>query len=116
MTILRADLYTKSVLTAIAVLLGVLALRPVLRPIPAQAQSEGRTLYIEPGVTMIRKPDGSSLGDGKMVVDLKSGDVWGFPTMVLNARYPVDVSNSKPAVSKPVYLGRFDFSSLSVEK
>ncbi len=112
----RADLYTKIVLTAIAVLLGLLALRPVLTPVAAQAQSEASNFYIEPGITSIRKPDGSSLRDGKMVVDLRNGDVWGFPTMVQGARYPIDVVSGKAAVSKPVYLGRFDFSAIKPQQ
>lgn len=105
------DLYTKIVLTAIAVLLGVFAIQPLFSPAPAQAQSDSSNLYIEPGVTTIRKTDGSYLGDGKVVVDRKTGDIWGFPTFVTGAVYPVDPLNS-PAKSKPVYLGHFDFSAM----
>jgi hypothetical protein len=108
----RADLYTKIVLTMIAVFLGVFALLPIVRPAPVRAESAYSYLYVEPGVTSIRKPDGSSLGDGKIMINLRNGDVWGFPTNVIGARYPIDVSSSKPAVSEPVYLGNFHFSSI----
>ena len=64
---IRTDLYTKIVLTAIAVLLGLLAVQPLLSPTPARAQTDSSNLYIEPGVTTIRKTDGSYLGDGKVV-------------------------------------------------
>lgn len=106
---IRADLYTKVVLTAIAAFLGVIALRPALRPVTAHAQSDGSNLYVEPGVISIRKPDGSYLGDGRMVIDRNTGDVWGFPTFLQGAPYPIDIMNS-PSVSKPTYLGRFEFS------
>ena len=108
---IRTDLYTKIVLTALAVILGILAVQPLLSPTPAQAQSDSSNLYIEPGVTTIRKTDGSYLGDGKVVIDRKTGDIWGFPTFVTGAVYPVDPLNS-PATSKPSYLGRFDFSAM----
>jgi hypothetical protein len=108
---IRTDLYTKIVLTAIAVFLGVLALQPIIKPISARAQSDSSNWYIEPGVTTIRKSDGSYLGDGKIVIDRKTGDIWGFPTFVSGALYPVDPLNS-PATSKPTFLGRFDFSAM----
>jgi hypothetical protein len=108
---IRVDLYTKVVLTAIAAFLGVLALRPAVRPVTAHAQSDSPSVYIEPGIVSLRKPDGSYLGDGRMVIDRKTGDVWGFPTFLAGAPYPVDVMNS-PATSKPTYLGRFDFSAM----
>lgn len=109
----RNDLYTKSALTAVAVLLGILLLRPVAGPVPAEAQSIAPSLYIEPGTTIIRKPDGNSLGEGKMVVDLKTGDIWGFPTSTVGSLYPVDPASRKPPIVKGVYLGRFDFASLT---
>jgi hypothetical protein len=106
------DLYTKAVLTAIAVLLGVLALRPAVSPVSVQAQSEVSDLYIEPGIIGIRKPDGGTQGEGKMVIDRRTGDVWGFPTILAGAPYPIDGGSSKPPTSKPTYLGRFDFSAI----
>jgi hypothetical protein len=111
-TKIRVDLYTKIVLTAIAVLLGTLALRPALAPVHAQVEREAPHLYVEPGITTIRKPDGSSLGEGKMVIDLRNGDVWGFPTMMPGSRYPIDVASNQPATSKPILMGRFDFSAM----
>ncbi len=108
----RVDVYTKIVLTAIAILLGALALRPAISPVRVQAQSDLPCLYVEPGVTSIRLPDGSSLGDGKIMIDLRNGDVWGFPTNMAGARYPVDVTASKPATSKPAYLGKFDLTTI----
>jgi len=109
---MRFDLYTKVVLTVIALFLGVLALRPTLHPVAVQADSDTPHFYIEPGITNIRKTDGSSLGDGKVVIDLRNGDVWGFPTVLFGSLYPVDISTNKPPTSKPTYLGRFDFSAM----
>jgi hypothetical protein len=103
--------YLKAVLTAIAVLLGILVLRPATDPPHVQAQSEYDYLYIEPGTTMLRKTDGSGQVLGKVVIDRRTGDVWGFPTST-NAPYPVVVTSHEPPVSKPMYLGKFDFAAI----
>jgi hypothetical protein len=108
---IRIDLYTKVVLTAIALLLGVLVVRPAVHP-AAVAADTNLDLYIEPGAVSLRNLDGSSPGDGKMVVNRRTGEIWGFPTMSPSARFPIDVSSSKPPVSKPIYLGKFDFSAI----
>ena len=105
------DLYTKSILTVIAVLLAILALGPFVRPAAVQAQDERADFYIEPGFTMLKKPDGSAQVHGKMVVDLRTGDIWGFPTVVPGP-YPSDATKTTPPVSKPMYMGKFEFSAM----
>ena len=107
---IRVDLYTKAVLTAIALLLAVLAFRPIFSPSAVQAQADSPSLYIEPGVTTIQSPDGSYEGAGKMVIDLRTGDAWGFPTIQAAAVHRMGAS--KTPVIKPSYLGRFDFSAM----
>jgi hypothetical protein len=109
------DFYTKVVLTAIALLLAGLAFRPVLAPVPVRAQADWPRFYIEPGSTLIRKPGGDLQLPGKMVVDLETGDIWGFPTNQ-DFPYPVDYMNNKPAVSPAVYLGRYDFAGMKRTK
>jgi len=109
---MRVGLYTKCVLTAIALLLGVIALRPVAQSATAAAASGDYSyLYVEPGVTAIRKPDGTEQVQGKVFIDLRNGDVWGFPTLS-GAPYPVDTTNPQPPVSTPIFLGKFDFSKM----
>jgi hypothetical protein len=103
--------YLKAILTVIALLLAVLVLRPAFQPTPASAQGSYADLYIEPGTTMLRKPDGTAQLEGKVVIDLRTGDVYGFPTLT-SAPYPVDVTKSKPPVSEPMHLGKFDFSKM----
>jgi len=76
-----------------------------------QAQSSTYPLYIEPGVTMLRAPDGSRQLLGKVVIDLRNGNVWGFPTTVQQP-YPVDMTQQKPPTSTPFRLGRFDLSAM----
>jgi len=109
----RPDLYTKFVLTVIAILMALIALQPVVRPTAVEAQSSA-PFYIEPGTVNLRLPDGSSLGDGRIVINRETGDVWGFPTLTPGMLYPLDPMNSKPALSKPALLGRFDFHAMSV--
>jgi hypothetical protein len=55
----RMDTYTKAMLTAIAVLLGLLALRPSMQPAAVHAQADYAFLFIEPGTTALRSPDGN---------------------------------------------------------
>jgi len=53
-----------------------------------------RSLYVELRTISIRRPDsGGTLGDGKMVIDLKTGDVWGFP--------PIRFLGNEDAVAEP---------------
>lgn len=109
---MRVDLYTKCVLSVIAILFGVIALRPVAHPrAVAAASSDYSYLYVEPRVTAIRRPDGGEQVQGKVFIDLRNGDVWGFPTLS-GAPYPVDLTSPQPPVSTPMYLGKFDFSKM----
>ncbi len=106
------DRFTKIVLIIIALLLAIVAGHPFLAPDSVQAQSSGAQLYVEPGTTMLRSPDGSRQVLGKVVIDLRSGKVWGFPTLA-EAPYPVNAISDEPPVSKPIYLGRFDLAALN---
>jgi hypothetical protein len=104
---MKVDWFVKSTLAAIALFLAVLVFRQWSQPAPVQAQvSDGHTLYVEPGYTMLRKPDGSGQMYGKMMIDMRTGDIWGFPTLV-EGPYPVDAGKSEPPKSHPIYLGKF---------
>ncbi len=104
------DRFVKATLVVIAVLLGVLTFRPVVRPAPVLAQDgNAYPFYVEPGYTMLRQPDGKAQVLGKVVIDMRSGDIWGFPTLA-DGPYPVDPTSPKPPKSHPMYLGKFVFS------
>jgi hypothetical protein len=108
---MHLDRFTKAVLLVIAVLLGVIVFRPVVQPAPVRAQAhseDGYPFYVEPGYTMIRKPDGTSQMYGKVIVDMRNGDIWGFPTLTTSP-YPIDSAQTKPPKSYPMYLGKFMF-------
>jgi len=110
---MNLDRFTKAMLVVIAVLLGMLVLRPIVQPAPVRAQAdEGYPFYVEPGYTTIRKPDGTAQVYGKVVIDMRNGDIWGFPTLV-QGPYPVDAAQTKPPKSSPMYLGKFMFSEAS---
>jgi len=98
---------TNLLLLVIAVALVVIAIEPYTKPRPAQAQvMADYPLYFEPGVYLLRAPDGTSQIYGKVVVDLRSGRIFGFPTYGQQP-YPVDITTTKPITSKPIVLGRF---------
>ena len=105
------DRYTKIALSLIVLFLGAIALRPFLNPPPALAGVSASDLYIEPGVYSLRAPDGTREQLGKVVVDLRTGKIWGFPTLT-RAPYPVDPASSRAPTSKPFLLGQFDFAAL----
>jgi len=107
--------YVICLLTLATLFLGMLALNPVVHPSTVRADSDFSYLYVEPRTTMLRKPDGSQQVEGKMVIDMRNGDIWGFPTLSTTP-YPIDPVNSKPPVSDPKYLGRFDFSKITAEE
>ena len=110
---MRADAFTKLLLAVIAISLALIAARPFISPEPARAADvEGSPfLWIEPGTTTLRSPDGSRNVIGKVIVDLNTGNVWGFPTLT-NAPYPVDTTRTTPPVSRPIYLGKYDFAAI----
>jgi hypothetical protein len=106
---MKPDRLTKLLLAAIALLLAALVFRPVVQPAQVQAQSDNSSFYVEPGYTMLRKPDGTGQMYGKMMIDMRTGDIWGFPTLV-EGPYPVDQGKSEPPRSRPMYLGKFVLS------
>jgi hypothetical protein len=98
---------TNILLLVIAIALLTIAIEPFVTPRPAQAQvMADYSLYFEPGVYLLRAPDGSSQIYGKMAIDMRTGKIWGFPTYGQQP-YPVDVTTTKPLTSKPIVLGRF---------
>jgi hypothetical protein len=106
---MRKDGVTNFLLLLIAVALIAIAVRPYVDPAPAEAQAtSAHPFYIEPGVQMLRAPNGSGQVYGKVVVDLRNGKIWGFPTGSLNP-YPSYLTDNKPALSRPFALGRFAF-------
>ena len=110
---MKVDWFVRSALVSIVFLLALLVLHQWSQPVPVQAQaSEARAFYVEPGYTMLRKPDGSGQMYGKMMIDMRTGDIWGFPTLV-EGPYPVDAAKSEPPKSHPMYLGKFVFGEAS---
>jgi hypothetical protein len=107
---MRTDGVTKFLLLLIAVALMVIAIRPVFRPRPAEAQSlSAYPFYIEPGMQMLHDPKGNG-GQvyGKVVVDMRNGTIWGFPTGTLDP-YPTDAVDNKVQTSHPFVLGYYAF-------
>lgn len=109
---MRSQSLTNFLLLIIAVALIAIAVRPLFLPAPAQAQlTSPYPLYIEPGTQNLRVPDGSGQVFGRVVVDMRTGKIWGFPTNTLDP-YPVNSVETKPQVSHPFVLGRFAFEEM----
>lgn len=107
---MRFDWMTKLLLLTIVVLLAVLIFRPVVQPQPVFAQDSGAPypFHIEQGTVTLRKPDGTQTW-GKIVVDMRNGNVWGFPFKSQNTPYPVYGPSDNTRVSHPMYLGQMAF-------
>jgi len=110
---MNSDCQSRALLIVIAGLLAVIALRPyVAPPMPVRGESNaGYPVFIEPGVTLLRAPDGSGQVLGKVVVDLRNGNVWGFPTTTRDP-YPVAATSTKTPVSHPFLLGRYELADI----
>ncbi len=101
--------WTNFLLLIIAIALVAIAIRPYIGPQAVKAQSSSfYPLYFEPGTQMLRAPDGSKQIYGRVVVDMRTGTVWGFPTYTPDT-YPVNSTETKPQISHPFVLGRFAF-------
>ncbi len=109
---MRLDWFAKSLLTLIAMSLVAIAMRPYTNPSPVMAESGvSGAIYIEPGTNLLRAPDGSQQVMGKVVVDLRNGNIWGFPTMTQDP-YPTAGANTKPVTSHPFLLGRYALADM----
>jgi hypothetical protein len=97
-------------LSIIAVALVAIAVQPIFAPRPAEAQSNTPyPFYIEPGSELLRAPDGSKQVYGKVMVDMRTGKIWGFPTLAPQSYPSNNLQNNKPPVSRPFELGKFAF-------
>jgi hypothetical protein len=74
---MRIDWYTKGVLTVIAVLLGVIALRPYVSP-DAVAHAQGSLSGVQVWYGDVASPK---------FFDPRTGDVWGYSTGKPESRY-----------------------------
>jgi len=110
---MKLNLFDRVVLGLAMLFLGMIALRPLLKPNVAMAQTKGVQdhLYIEPGISILRSPDNEILTQGKVVVDLTTGNIWGFPTGA-DIPYLIDPLKPKPLMSTPIFLGKFDLAAM----
>lgn len=109
---MRRENLTVALLSIIAAALMAIALQPLFTPRTAEAQSTAAyPFYIEPGSELLRAPDGSKQVYGKVVVDMRTGKVWGFPTLAPQS-YPSNGLQNKPPTSRPFELGRFAFEDI----
>jgi hypothetical protein len=110
---MKADRQIKVLLLAIVILLAVIVARPYVTPITAHADSTaGFPVFIEPGVHMLRAPDNSQRVLGKVVVDLRNGNIWGFPTLQPDP-YPHPGTTRRPPTTRGFLLGRFELSDIN---
>ena len=106
---MKLDGLVKVLLVVIAIFVGVIAFRPVATPPSVLAQTGSPyPFFIEQGTVSLKKPDGNVTW-GKVVVDMRTGDVWGFPMKAQNTPYPVYGQGDNSKVSHPMYLGRMAF-------
>jgi hypothetical protein len=86
-------------LVVIAILLAMSCAENPRGPVEGQSSAKYGYVHIEMGNVSL--PGG---GDGKVMVDLRNGNGWGFA--VNNGM------EDRPIKKKPVYLGTFDLAAL----
>jgi hypothetical protein len=95
---------------------GLLCDRVLRSPDVVHAQDQSAPwLYVEPGVTDIVTPDGNRRFLGKIAIDLRNGKVWALPTLQ-PAPYPRDHTTTTPPNVDPVFLGRYNLSSIEMQR
>ncbi len=110
---MNASRFQTFLLLTIVISLTAIAVRPYVAPLPAQAQaSDAYPFFIEPSTYFLNTPDGSQHVLGKVVIDLRNGNVWGFPTLS-PAPYPTSGMQTTPQTSHPFLLGKFAFSDIN---
>jgi hypothetical protein len=102
---MKFDFVVKFLLMVNAVSLSAIAVHLYVAPPAVEAQS-GYSLYFEPGTFTLHAPDASRSVLGKIAVDLRNGNVWGFPTLQTDP-YPAPGVDSNAPVSHPFLIGKF---------
>ena len=96
---MRTDLFTKAVLLAIAFFLGLIALRPFVGSEPAQAGAGD--------FDHVRYMGRFGIGNqsGNLLLDAKTGDIWGYGYGAISGGSPSGGSPSTGA-AEVIYIGR----------
>jgi hypothetical protein len=109
---MKIDGFVKMLLLVIAIFLGIIALRPYAAPPVAEAQYGGAyPVYIEPGDVAMSSADGRHNEVGKLVIDLRNGNIWGFPGLGRVPR-PIGMSTSTPLTSHPFLVGKWALTDM----
>ncbi|MBZ5508708.1 MAG: hypothetical protein LAO78_24875 [Acidobacteriia bacterium] len=108
---MRLNFFDRVALGLATLFLGMIALRPLLAPDVAHAETPNSRLYVEPGTHTLIAPDRSRQVQGKVMIDLTTGNIWGFPTAP-DLPYPIDTLKAQAATSSPMHLGKFDLSKM----
>jgi len=96
---MKVDKFVKVMLVVIAILLALNCATNLRGPADAQGgEAKFEYAHIGGGVQL---PGG---GEGQIVVDLRNGNVWGFPVN--------DILKGKPLDTTPTYLGRFKLEAM----
>ena len=110
---MKMDRLVKVLLLVIAVATSAIALRPYIAPVAVKADTEAvYPFFVEPGTAMLRTPDGRRHEVGKVVVDMRNGNVWGFPTNTPDP-YPFNPTSSSLITSHPFLLGKYALSDIT---
>ena len=106
---MKIDWFVKSLLLLIALFLGIIALRPYVAPPVVQAQAaEGYPIHFEPGAVWLPDGHGNNV-PGRVVEDLRNGNIWGFPGFTQDT---FDTFDKSLPTSHPVLLGKYALTDL----
>jgi hypothetical protein len=88
---MHIDLYTKTIITLIVLLLAVIAVNPFFHPTTAAAQSGVPYGYLQPQAGGARM-NGEGMDRVKQFIDLRNGNSWvcDYQTCRLDGRFPLE--------------------------
>ena len=109
---LQGNRVTNGLLALIALSLAAIAVRPYVQPAAVEAQSGGNAdpLFVEPGTVLMRAPGGGQI-PGKVITNLRTGNIWGFPTGAGDG-YPMSAVDSKQESVHAVLLGHYELGEI----
>jgi len=108
---MKSDIYTKIMLTTIAIFLGILALRPLIAPGNDLEESTAVSAPLQFSENLGEFESKNRRMGGRLAIDLRTGNVYGFPTD--GNFYPRNPLKEGIVVSDPILLGRFNLDKLT---
>jgi hypothetical protein len=108
---MKIDGFVKFLLVVIVILLGIIVLRPYVAPPVVEAQVGGAyyPMYISRDVVWLPSPKGGPLVAGRVAIDMRNGNIWGFPGFTQDT---FEILDKVLPTSHPILLGKWALADM----